>query len=312
MLEYQSQALDKYIYGTLMELAVIILNWNAAVDTIRCAQHVATWKHLHPTIWIVDNGSTDDSPDVISRQCPDAHLVRNTTNLGFAGGNNRGIVEALAVGDTPILLLNNDAFIEEKDATRLLNTLQANEQIGFIGPLLFEADEKDRLLAAGGRDPVRHHLSHILRLTPGDPVRIVEYVPGTVLLGRSDLFHTVGLLDEDYFFTMEVADLCMQAKQHGYVSAVDTRARALHILSRSDNLRETLHTYYIIRNRFLFIRKFYPKQRILFYSFWTLYSLALYLKVRLSGKPATARAIWLGLFDGLHGRFGRRNELFLR
>jgi GT2 family glycosyltransferase len=209
-------------------------------------------------------------------------------------------------------LLNNDALIEEKDAARLLNTLQANERIGFIGPLLFDADEKDRLLAAGGRDPVRHHHSHILRLTPGDPVRIVEYVPGTVLLGRSNLFHTIGLLDENYFFTMEVADLCMQAKQHDYVSAIDTRARAFHALSRSSNLRETLHTYYIIRNRFLFIRKFYPKQRILFYGFWTLYSLALSLKVYLSGKPATTRAVWLGLLDGLCGRFGGRNELFLR
>jgi GT2 family glycosyltransferase len=296
-----------------MELAVIILNWNAAADTVRCAQHVAAWKHLRPTIWVVDNGSTDGSPEVISHQCPDVRLVRNTTNLGFAGGNNCGIVEALAaVSDIPILLLNNDAFIKEEDTTRLLETLQANERIGFVGPLLFEADDKDRLLAAGGRDPVRHHHSHILKLAPGDPVRIVEYVPGTVLLGRSDVFRDVGFLDEGYFFTMEVADLCMRAGQYGYVSAIDTRARAFHALNRSSNLRETLHTYYIIRNRFLFIRKFYPRQKFLFYGFWALYSLALSLKVQLGGKPATARAIWLGLFDGLRGRFGGRNELFRR
>jgi len=295
-----------------MELAVITLNWNAAADTVRCAQHVAAWKHLRPKIWIVDNGSTDGSLEIISHQCPDVRLVRNATNLGFAGGNNRGIVEALAVSDIPILLLNNDALVKEEGTIRLLETLQADERIGFVGPLLFEADDKDRLLAAGGRDPVRHHHSHILKLTPGDPVRIVEYVPGTVLLGRSDVFRDVGFLDEDYFFTMEVADLCMRARQHGYVSAIDTRARAFHALNRSSNLRETLHTYYIIRNRYLFIRKFYSKQKILLYGFWTLYSLALSLKVQLGGKPATARAIWLGLFDGLRGRFGGRNELFLR
>lgn len=294
-----------------MELAVVILNWNAAADTVRCAQHVVAWKHLRPTTWVVDNGSTDGSAEVISRECPDARLIRNATNLGFAGGNNRGIAESLSTGDAPILLLNNDAFIEEEDVIRLVNTLQAEKRIGFIGPLLFDADEKDRLLAAGGRNPVRHHHSHILRLTPGEPVRAVEYVPGTVLLGRPELFRTVGLLDESYFFSMEVADLCMRARQHGYISAIDTRARAFHALSRSSNLRETLHTYYIIRNRFLFIRKFYPHRNALFYGFWTLYSLALSLKLQLSGKSATAQAVCLGLLDGLRGRFGGQNERVL-
>ena len=291
-----------------MDLAVIILNWNAVADTVRCARHVAAWKHLRPAIWVVDNGSTDGSAEVISRQCPGVRLVRSPTNLGFAGGNNRGIVEALSEGNAPILLLNNDAFIEEKDVTRLLETLWADERIGFIGPLLFDAGERDRLLAAGGRDPVRHHHSHILKLTPGEPVRIVEYVPGTVLLGRSEVFRTVGLLDEDYFFSIEIADLCVRARQHGYVSAVDTRAQAFHALSRSFDIRETLHTYYIIRNRFLFIRKFYPHRKVLLYGFWTLYSLALFLKVRLNGEPATARAVRLGLLDGLCGRFGGQNE----
>ena len=294
-----------------MELAVIILNWNAAADTVSCARRIAAWERLRPVILVVDNGSVDDSVEVISRECPDVHLVRNKTNLGFGGGNNRGIVEALAAGSTAILLLNNDAFIEEDDATRLLSTLQDDERIGFVGPLLFDAEVKGRLLAAGGRDPVRHHHSHIYELPRNGPIHIVEYVPGTVLLGRSELFRTVGILDEEYFFTMEVADLCMRAARRGYVSAVDTRARAFHRLSRSSNLRETLHTYYIIRNRFLFIRKFYPKQKVLYYGFWTLYSLALSLKVQFSGKPTTAQAVRLGLVDGLRGQFGGQNERVL-
>jgi len=294
-----------------MELAVIILNWNAAADTIRCARYVAEWKHLRPVIWIVDNASTDDSAEVILRECANVRLIRNSTNLGFAGGNNRGIVESLAESSVSILLLNNDAFIDEEDVTRLLDTLRVDDRIGLVGPLLFDADENDRLLAAGGRDPVRHHHSHILTLTPGEPIRVVEYVPGTALLARAELFRTVGLLDEDYFFAMEVADLCMRAGQYGYISVVDTRARALHALDRSSELRETLHTYYIIRNRFLFIRKFYPRQKALFYGFWTLYSLTLSLKIRVSGKPTAAKAVWMGLLDGLRGRFGGQNERVL-
>ena len=133
-------------------------------------------------------------------------------------------------------------------------------------------------------------------------------MPGTVVVVRSEVFRTVGLLDEAYFFASEVADLCMQAGQQGYFSAIETRARAYHDLGRSSELRDTLHTYYIIRNRFLLIRKFHARQRLLYYAFWTAYSLALSLKVQLSGGPATARAIRLGLLDGLGGRFGGQNE----
>jgi GT2 family glycosyltransferase len=291
-----------------MELAVIILNWNAAADTVRCVRQVAAWQRLQPTIWVVDNGSTDDSVQVISRECPAVHLICSATNEGFAGGNNLGIIESLTAGNAPILLLNNDAFVGEEDVIQLLDTLHSDKRIGFIGPLLFDAEAQDRLLAAGGRNPVCHHHSHILTLANKNPVQAVEYVPGTVLLGRSELFRTVGLLDEDYFFTMEVADLCLRASKHGFISVIDSRARAFHYLDRSSGLRETLHTYYIIRNRFLFIRKFYRGLRFPLYAVWTLYSLALSVKVQLAGKPAMARAVRLGLWDGLQQRFGGQNE----
>ncbi|GAB4545045.1 MAG: hypothetical protein Kow0063_38980 [Anaerolineae bacterium] len=294
-----------------MELAVIILNWNAAADTIRCVGDVMSWKRLNPAIWVVDNGSTDGSADVISRECPDVRLIRNSTNLGFAGGNNCAIDEALAAGNAPLLLLNNDAFIGEEDVMRLLDTLRADAQMGCVGPLLFDMEEKDRLLSAGAKNPARHHQSHILALAEGEPVRIVECVPGTVILVRPDVFRTVGLLDEAYFFASEVADLCLRAAQQGFTSAIDTRARAFHNLGRSSALRDTLHSYYIIRNRFLLIRKFHHSWKLLFYGFWTLYSLALSLKVQLNGKLATARAIRLGLLDGLRGRFGGQNERVL-
>ncbi len=294
-----------------MGLAIIILNWNAAADTIRCVRKIASWRHLQPTILVVDNASTDGSPEVISRECPGVHLIRNSTNLGFAAGNNQGIVEALSTGDAPILLLNNDAWIEENDVIRLLETLQTHEQIGLIGPLLFDAEQKDRLLAAGSKDPARHHHSHNYELPTGEPVQIVECVPGTVIVGRAEVFRTVGLLDEDYFFSSEVADLCLRARQHGYLSAIDTRARAFHDLGRSSKFRDVLHAYYIIRNRFLLIRKFHQKWKVLLYGFWTLYSLALSMKVQLNGKLSTAHAIRLGLLDGLRGRFGGQNERVL-
>jgi GT2 family glycosyltransferase len=165
-------------------------------------------------------------------------------------------------------------------------------------------------LSAGGKSPVLHHHSHMAAPETTEPVYPVMYVPGTVILARAELFRRVGLLDEAYFFSTEVADLCMQAKSCGYLSVIDTRARAYHALSRSSNWRDTLYPYYIIRNRFLFMRKHHRWQFWLF-GFWTLYSLALALKLQLSAKPLTAQAVWLGLLDGLQGRFGGQNERVL-
>ncbi|HXV42388.1 MAG TPA: glycosyltransferase family 2 protein, partial [Anaerolineae bacterium] len=223
-----------------MQLSIIILNWNAAADTIRCVRHIAGWTRLRPTIWVVDNASTDGSADFIARECPQVHLIRNAANLGFAGGNNRGLIQALAAGNAPILLLNNDAWVGEDDVIRLMKTLRADEGIGFIGPCLYDAEKRVRLLSAGGKSPVLHHHSHMAAAPTTKPVYPVMYVPGTVILARAEVFRRVGLLDEAYFFSAEVADLCMQAQRRGYRSAIDTRARAYHALGRSSSWRDTL------------------------------------------------------------------------
>ncbi len=294
-----------------MELTVILLNWNAAADTIRCLQAIGQWPHLQPVIIVVDNASADGSAEKIAAIAPHVHLIRNTANLGFAGGNNRGIQAALALGNAPILLLNNDAQMEEQDVLQLLETLEANPQIGLIGPLLFDGENRERLLAAGSTDPALHHQSHNHRLPSGGPVHRVECIPGTALLIRAEVFRLVGLLEEAYFFGSEVADFCLLAARHGYQNAIDTRARAYHTLERSSRFRSTLYPYYIIRNRFLLIKRLHRNWKLGLYGFWTLYSLALALKVQWSGQVHTARAIRLGLQDGLLGRFGGQNERVL-
>jgi len=295
-----------------MTLSVIILNWNAAEDTLRCIQAVESWSTLRPTIWIVDNASSDGSPDRITREAPHVNIIRNATNQGFAGGNNRGIEAALQANQAPILLLNNDAHITEPAVAGLLETLNSDSGIGFVGPLLYSEGMPPQLLSAGGRSPIRHHHSHITTLPQSGTPFTVEYVPGTVLLIKAAALKAVGLLNEDYFFTMEVAELCLRAARLGYRSVINPQARATHALeARPSLLRKTLYAYYIIRNRFLLMRDLKPRPLIGFYAFWMLYSVALALKLHFTGEKRAALAIWLGVQDGLRGRFGGQNERIL-
>lgn len=292
-----------------MELAVVILNWNAATDTIQCVQEMSAWQQVRPVFIVVDNASADNNADIIATECPDIHLIRNKINQGFAGGCNLGIEYALSLGDMPIMLFNNDASIAEKDVIRLLETLQNRQEIGIIGPALYDAQQKERLLSAGSKDPARHHHSHNQQLPGGSaPVSIVECVPGTIIIIQPKVFRAIGLLDETYFFASEIVDLCLGAKTHGLLSAIDMQARGYHSLSRSSRYRDTLYPYYIIRNRFLLIRKFHKKWKLFFLLFWTVYGLALSLKAGFSDQKPLARAVRQGTLDGLRSRFGNQNE----
>ncbi len=294
-----------------VDLAIIILNWNAADDTIRCVREIAAWERLRPTVWVVDNGSANDDVEAIARACPEARLVRNAANLGFAGGSNRGIQAARQARETPILLLNNDALMDESSVARMLHTLREDDTIGLVGPLLFDAEDPHTFISAGAKNPVLHHQTRVVT-RPQAEIQEVEAISGTAILIRSAVFEAVGLLDEDYFFSTELADLCRRARQAGYRCVIDARARAYHRVSRSAGFRSTLYPYYIVRNRFLYVRKFYPAlPRLLLTGFWASYSLALSAKLRLTGERAAYRAVWLGLVDGLQGRFGGQNERVL-
>ena len=113
---------------------------------------------------------------------------------------------------------------------------------------------------AGGtsRDSV---ITHLRLREPPTTLLDVDDVPGTVALVRRQVFERVGLLDEAYFFGGEMADLCHRARLCGFRSVTDPGARAQHDLDRSSETRQTLHRYYIVRNRFLFVRKHYPRRR---------------------------------------------------
>jgi GT2 family glycosyltransferase len=299
-----------------MEIAVIILNWHAAEDTIRCVQQFDGWQTVGAQIWVVDNASRDGSVAQITQACPHVAVIENASNLGFAGASNRGIVAALAQGDRPILLLNNDARLDETTAKQLIRSLDDDPNLALVGPLLYSTDATPRLIAAGSTNPV-WSIDNLNRTIPDDAsVFDVNYISGSVALACPQALRQVGLLDEDYFFYTEIADWCRRARRQGYRIGVDARVRASHDLDRSSALRNTLYVYYLMRNRFLYIQKAYPGvgglfPRLLLKGFWTAYGLLLALQLRLKGNRGRALAVWLGVSDGLRGVTGGQNERVL-
>lgn len=309
---------------TRVDLVVILLNWNAADETCHCLNRMTAWKRLQSHIYVVDNGSTDNSTEVISAEFPNVELIRNGINAGFSGGNNvafRKIIDPLSNNgirhSSPfLLLLNSDAFIEEKDLLVLIESFRANPKSGVTGPVLYSGDDCKNLLSAGGLDPAQHGRTYWSGVAAEEYVARtekpyeVDYVSGTVALLRNSTLREVGIFDEEYFFSCEMADLCERIKRRGYLCTINPVVRAWHDMHSPGKQRDTLYLYYSLRNRFLFIRKFKSKKFRLF-CYWMLVGGKGMLKGLVTGKFATVRAIALALRDGVTGRYGGKNELFL-
>jgi GT2 family glycosyltransferase len=290
-----------------MRLSVIILNWNSTAATIRRVKQVTQWHRLAPTIWVVDNASAKGDVDQISLQCPGARLLRSAANLGFAGGNNLAIKAALEAGSHVMLLLNNDAEIDEAGVTSLMQVMEATPALGIIGPIVNEFDGHRSILYAGGRNIAFHLNTHVqVASPPSQAVCAADYVPGAVVLVRRDVFVKVGLLDERYFFSGEIADLCLRARRCGFECGVVTRVIAQHNTHLADDRRKTLYAYYSLRNRLLYVRKFHSWSLLI----WSFIYWGMATRNLLVGRLAAARVIWLAWSDGIRGNYGNRNVYF--
>ena len=306
-----------------MKLGIIILNWNDADTSLQCLRIVFSWRSIDTEIIVVDNASSDDSVKSIVAEFPDIHLVQSETNCGFAGGNNLGITKALEVGCDAVLMLNSDAEISEDDVTALIRRLEDSTEPIIIGPAIEEKSATGSVLTCGGRDMGRFSRTRITagdgnqaysgRGRPGSRQELHEvgYVPGTVLLAPVSVFDKVGLLDEDYFFSGEIADFCARARLQGIKSMIDMSVTAHHgDENEVKPLRGSLYIYYTLRNRFLYVSKHGGSARLWLKFIWIIKGFCMFGISIIKLDFKRARAVALGLSDGLFGKWGNRNEMF--
>ncbi len=291
-------------------LAIILLNWNSADDTLHSVEMISGWERLKPGIIVVDNNSPDDDLARLMEGGNRFRLVRNDANMGYAGGANAGISLALKEGYSFIMLLNSDAFIREDCLMHLLECLDRSPATGVVGPLV----EEHGKIHAGGRNIGIYSNTRIPFAPAGNSpaLNVVDYVPGTVLIGRREAFEKTGLLEEKYFFSGEIADFCTRLRSRGLQCAVYTGCVATHSTDTGSSVRETLYSYYTLRNRFLFVNRHFRYTRGLFILRWIAEGIARIMMARGAGRSEHVNALILGLRDGISGRFGDRNELFGR
>lgn len=217
-------------------IEVVIPTFGGWPLTESCLRHLRAQTVSHRAI-VVDNASTDGTPNRVAATFPDVEVVSLARNLGFAGACNRGI----AAGDAEVVvLLNNDVDCEPDFLTRLAATLEAAPMAASAAPLLLSSDRAvidsvglcaDRTLAGFPRLQGRP-AADARRSSP----RLVGPT-GAAAAYRREALELAGGLDERIFFYQEDLDLALRLRAAGHDAVAAPEAIAVHAGSATAGLR---------------------------------------------------------------------------
>ncbi len=212
-----------------MDASIVILNWKVKDLLRRCLASVyAQTKGVQFEVLVVDNDSRDGSVEMIAREFPQATLIVNNCNLGFAAGNNPAIAQARG---NFVLLLNPDTELKEDAISKMVTWMRENPQAAIMGPRLENPDcslqpsvRAFPTLASQALIMLKlHHLipkfpvlqKYFAKNFDYTKAKIVDQVMGAAFMIRRSALDQIGLLDERYFIWFEEVDYCKRAKDRG-------------------------------------------------------------------------------------------------
>ena len=230
---------------------VVVLTWNGRDDTLACVQSTLQSRYAPFDVLVVDNASHDGTREALRDRFGDRIAVlRNDSNLLFAGGMNVGLERAVRDGYDFALILNNDVLLDSAMLGSLVEVAMQDTRIAAVGPKIFYAAPDDVLWFAGGElDLWRGWSRHrgIRRRDEGqfDQAADVDYLTGCAMLIRCAVLADVGLLDPGYAMYAEDADWCFRARACGYRVVFSPAGRMWHRVSASAGAR----SWYKMRRR---------------------------------------------------------------
>jgi GT2 family glycosyltransferase len=217
-----------------MDLSIIVVNWNTqqllrdCLGSVIASRQGDNRRTLDLEIFVVDNGSSDGSPEMVEREFSRVILIRNAENRGFAAANNQAIKSATG---KYILLLNSDTLVHGDVLANAVDYMEAHPDVAVLGCRVLNADGS--LQPSCGTFPGLLNLVVLssglwklsfpaffarsqLRPLQGSEAQDVDYVSGCFMCLRRDALADVGLLDENFFFFGEEVDWCRRFQKQGY------------------------------------------------------------------------------------------------
>lgn len=286
-------------------VSIITINYNQAEVTRQFLESSRSLTYPHYEIVLVDNASQPALSEVVDVSVyPSVRLVRSEKNLGFTGGNNLGIAEAK--GDY-FFIVNNDTELTPSLLEELLIPFSIDKQVGVACPKIRFHELPQRVQYAGyNAMNMFTGTATIVGYNQADDGQYdqpgpTNFAHGCAMLVSRKVVETVGRFAERFFLYYEELDWSQRIRDAGFVIYYQPTATILHKESVSVGRNSPLRTYYMTRNRILYMRRHCSwLQRLIFYGFFTVCVLPKHVVAYLAaGQLTHARAFMKGIFWNL-------------
>jgi GT2 family glycosyltransferase len=259
-----------------MTIAVALITYNSASDVVACLGTIAGEA---AEIVVVDNASSDGTPDVVRGSFPRARVIVNTRNLGFAAGANQAI---RATSTDIVFLVNPDSTVRPGSLAALERCLLEHPRAAAAGALILNTD--------GSVQPTKRAFptlwqsflhatvgtfwpnnpgtrAYVLADASFDEPRPVDWVASTAVALRRSAFDAIGGYDESFFFFVEDVDLCKRLRDAGWEIWFEPGAVVTHVWGGSWTRRPLRFMALHQLNLFRYARKHRRGAWVLAYPF---------------------------------------------
>ena len=248
---------------------------------------------------VADNGSTDESLEVLAKEFPTVKTIVLDKNYGFAEGYNKAIEQ---VNSEYVVLLNSDVEVTEGWLTPLLDYVDAHPEVAAVQPKIRAWRQRDRFEHAGAAGGYLNWLGYPycrgrrfgkVEQDHGqyDTIAQIDWTTGAAMCVRTRVYKECGGLDAAFFAHMEEIDLCWRMRNRGWKLACVPESVVYHLGGGSLSYDNPRKTFLNFRNNLLMI---YKNRRFP----WIVLSLRFFLDYAaaamflLTGKQGSAKAVF--------------------
>ncbi len=271
-------------------VSVIIVNYNGVHLLKDCLDSLRSQTLSDFEVILVDNASSDSSVKFVKEGYPEVRVIVNNDNLGFGGGNNRGIKASRA---GYIALLNNDTKAHRRWLESLVEAAESDKTIGMCASKILNFDNPEiidntgLLMYPDGLARGRGRLEK----DRGQYDRLEEvFIPsGCAAFYRRKMLDEIGLFDEDFFLYLDDVDMGLRARMAGWRCVYVPDAIVYHRYSATADPYSPLKAYLVERNRVWVVIKYFPLRMILMSPFYTSLRYLFQAYGILSGRGAVNR-----------------------
>ncbi|MFN6945298.1 MAG: glycosyltransferase family 2 protein [Cytophagaceae bacterium] len=238
-------------------VSIITINYNGADVTCELLESLRKVTYPNMEVIVVDNASKEN-PDVIQERYPEVELIKNPKNEGFAGGNNVGF---RAAKGKYFMVLNNDTEVHPNFLQPLVAKLESDPIAGAVSSKLIYYNTEGVIQYAGSSmiNPYTGRSSFVgqKEVDNGqyDVCCLTHYAHGAAMMVPRKVVEEVGLMADLYFLYYEELDFCERIKGAGYSIWYIGNSEVYHKESMSVGKQNPLKTYYMTRNRLVYMRR---------------------------------------------------------